>query len=532
MAQDVNVNVNFNTKKAESNVKQLTAEEKKLVAETKKLAQAQKDQEKQQQDLINNMGVFGMTIGGLKSNIKGLKVATGLFFKTLTRGLLSTGIGALLLAFGSLVTFLTKSQDGAEKLEIAFAKFSAGVKVIVDRITSFGRGLTKLFRRGGFKEGIDDMKNSFKGVGEEIKNDVELTDELTKRAIDLRKARRELNKETANQRAEVERLKLIAEDQSKSTDERLVAAQKAFNIEQNILDKRVANAQEEVRLQKEQMALGENLEKDQERLTELEIQLANVKQESLTKQIELNNKVNSIKKEGEAQTKAEADKEQMLQDKKLADLEVLRLAQLNEDELEVERVRLKYQKLIDLANKYGLDTTELTKKMNEEIAGLDEENTKQRIKFADLEAQQKVAVIGGAMGDLAKIFGEESKAGKTMAIGQALIDTYAGVNKALAQGGIFGAISGAGILASGLRNVAKIKSTSVDRKGGSNSGGGGSVPSTTRDQSSESFSLTPNQLLSVTPNQNGMQPVQAFVVESDISNSQALQEELEIQSTL
>ncbi len=70
-----------------------------------------------------------------------------------------------------------------------------------------------------------------------------------------------MNKETANQRAEVERLKLIAEDQSKATDERLVAAQKAFNIEQNILDKRVANAQEEVRLQKEQMALGENLEK-------------------------------------------------------------------------------------------------------------------------------------------------------------------------------------------------------------------------------------------------------------------------------
>ena len=118
-----------------------------------------------------------------------------------------------------------------------------------------------------------------------------------------------------------------------------------------------------------------------------------------------------------------------------------------------------------------------------------------------------------------------------MAIGQALIDTYLGANKALGQGGIFGAISAGAIIASGLRNVAKIKSTSVDREGGS-SGGGGSVPSTTRDQPSQSFSLTPNQLLSVTQNPNSMQPVQAYVVENDISNSQALQEELEIQSTL
>ena len=31
---------------------------------------------------------------------------------------------------------------------------------------------------------------------------------------------------------------------------------------------------------------------------------------------------------------------------------------------------------------------------------------------------------------------------------------------------------------------------------------------------------------------NGIQPVQAFVVESDISDSQALQEELDIQATL
>ena len=533
MAQDVNVNVNFNTKKAESNVKQLTAEEKKLVAETKKLEQAQKDQKKEQQDLINNMGVFGMTLGGLKQNFKGLKTASKLMFASIRAGLISTGIGAFVVAIGSLTAYFTSTQEGAEKLEIALAKLGAGFKVVVDRVSKFGSGLLKIFKKGGLKEGVQDMKDSFKDVGEEIKNDVALVDDLTKRSIALRKAQREINKETAIQRAEVERLKLIAEDQSKSTQTRLVASEKAFKIENDLLAKRIANAQEEVNIQKELMATSENLEKDKEKLTQLEVALANISQESLTKQIELNNKINSIKKEGEAQKKAEADLDKQIQDKKLADLEILRLAELSADELQEEQIRIKYQKLIDLANKYGQDTVELTKKMNEELAGLEEKKTETSVKFAELESEQKLTLISGAVGDLATIMGEDSKAGKAMAIGQALIDTYLGANKALGQGGIFGAISAAAIIATGLRNVQKIKSTKVDRKagGGSSGSSGGSTPSISSSAQS-STSLTPNQLVSMQMGQQGTQPVQAYVVENDISNAQALQEELEIQSTL
>lgn len=534
MSQEVNVNVNFNTKKAETNVKQLTAEEKKLVAETKKLEQAQKDQEKSQKELIDGMGVFGMTIGGLKQNFKGLQTAGKMMFASIRAGLISTGIGAFVVAIGSLASYFTQTQEGAEKLEIALAKLGAGFKVVVDRVSKFGQGLLKVFKKGGLKEGVQDMKDSFKGIGEEVENDIKLVGELTKRAIALREAQREVNKETAVQRAEVERLKLIAEDQSKSTQERLVASEKAFKIENDLLAKRIANAQEEVNIQKERMATSENLERDQEKLTQLEIALANISQESLTKQIELNNKINSIRKEGEAQKKAEADLDKQIQDKKLADLEVLRLAELNSDQLAVEQVRLKYQKLIDLANKYGQDTVALTERMNEELAGLEEKKTKTSVKFAELEGDQKLALIGGAIGDLGKIMGEDSKAGKAMAIGQALIDTYLGANKALGQGGIFGAISAGAIIATGLRNVATIKSTKVDRKAGGGSGGGGgggSTPSISGSAPRSNLSLTPNQLVSGV-NEQMNQPVQAYVVENDISNAQALQEELEIQSTL
>ena len=43
--------------------------------------------------------------------------------------------------------------------------------------------------------------------------------------------------------------------------------------------------------------------------------------------------------------------------------------------------------------------------------------------------------------------------------------------------------------------------------------------------------LIPN-MNAITPPDTGIQPVQAFVVENDISNAQALQEELDIQATL
>ena len=110
------------------------------------------------------------------------------------------------------------------------------------------------------------------------------------------------------------------------------------------------------------------------------------------------------------------------------------------------------------------------------------------------------------------------------------MDTYAGANKALAQGGIFGAISAAGIVAAGLANVARIKSTKPE-------GGGGvpdtSVPDTSVPEPTGGISGVIPNLENITGTATGEpQPVQAFVVETDISNAQALQEELDIQSTL
>ena len=116
-----------------------------------------------------------------------------------------------------------------------------------------------------------------------------------------------------------------------------------------------------------------------------------------------------------------------------------------------------------------------------------------------------------------------------MAIAGALIDTFSAANTALKQGGIFGAIAAAGIVASGMANVARIRA--IDPEGGA---GGGGVPDTSVPESTPAVvgDMLPNMEAIAPPTLGGQTPVQAYVVENDISNAQALQEELNIQATL
>jgi len=81
--------------------------------------------------------------------------------------------------------------------------------------------------------------------------------------------------------------------------------------------------------------------------------------------------------------------------------------------------------------------------------------------------------IGNSLMEFATLNGKTNKemfaAAKAFSIAQAIMNTYEGASKAIAQGGIFGGIMAAGVIAMGLANVARIASTQP----GSTSGGGG-----------------------------------------------------------
>ena len=252
---------------------------------------------------ISEFEIMGVSLNKVKSGFVSIGRSAKVMFGSIKAGLISTGIGAFIVAIGSLVSYFTQTKKGAELLETALAGVGAAAGVIVDRISTFGGAIVKLFK-GDAKGALEGVKATFKDIGTEIANDTKRAIELKQAFQELRDRQRDLNVETAQQRAEIERLKLIAEDVTKSTRERLAAAEEAFAKENKLLDDRIANAQEDLRLQQEGMELrkvdGENTAADLDREADLKIALANITGESLTKQIELNNKINAITAEGAA----------------------------------------------------------------------------------------------------------------------------------------------------------------------------------------------------------------------------------------
>jgi hypothetical protein len=296
---------------------------------------------------------FQGIVGGVKKAIIGIKG-----FRSVV---ISTGIGALVVAVGSLVAYFTQTQKGAEKLEIAMA----GVKIIFAKLTDvastlgekilwvftepeqaikdlwgtiktyfidkfnevvksvglLGSAFVKLFA-GDFSGALGDATEGAKGlfleltplgvvietvgaivenvtplIGEfvnEVNEAVSAATKLSNRSIQLRKDQRDLALGFAEGRAQIKEYNLIAEDTTKGLEERIEAAQKAIDIEKGLMAERQRIAQEEVDIQKAKMALTENTEADQQKLVDLEVALINIRTESAEMQTTLNNKLNTM----------------------------------------------------------------------------------------------------------------------------------------------------------------------------------------------------------------------------------------------
>ena len=521
---------------------------------------------KETKELTNEFGAFGITIGGIKNKFKDVAkiMNNGLtqvvlqaklagvgfkqmfsgqiiggaktLFTVIKTGIAATGIGALVIAFTSLATFLTKTKKGAELLEVAFAGVGAAVSVIVDRVSKFGGAIVKLFQ-GNVKGALTDVKGAFTGIGTEIANDTKQAIALKQAFIALRDSERDLNVETAQRRAQIEALKLIAEDVTKSEAERLAAAEKAFEIENNLLNKRVSNAQEALSLQQQQMALGENTQEDLDKEADLLVNLANIRAESTTKQIELNNKINAIKQttidknnEIKRQNEEEVSQVQSTIDR-LTDIR-----QKDEDARELQRLLRKQKKEIEAAEEI---TSEKLK--NEEISNLraihleeyldlmDKQKTvtvntnKAIVKDDKAKLDAEIAMANLGLQTVADAAGEGTALAKAAAIAQATISGVQGVQNAFtaananigATAGTFGAYpvtmaALAGTFAA--MNIAKIAS------GGG--GGGGVTPPSTPPPTVQT--PAPQMMSGAFDLSGGVEPeaMRAYVVTDEMTNSQ------------
>src|SRR5690606_9422338 len=187
-------------------------------------------------------------------------------------------------------------------------------QVVIDRVLVFA-GAMKNLVTGNFSAALEGMKNTFSGIGEEIINDTKEAWKLSGALQDITREEKQLDLQRAKSRATIEQLKLVAEDQTKSTEERSAAASKALNMERALMEKSIELQERKVAAIKAQNDMGTSTDEDTNRAIDAEIELANLREESTTKQIELNNKLNELRK-ADGAAAAEALKKKQEEDQK------------------------------------------------------------------------------------------------------------------------------------------------------------------------------------------------------------------------
>lgn len=169
---------------------------------------------------------FGIGASGAIDKVKGLTAASLQFLATPIGAI----IGIIVAALGTLAAYFKNTGDGADKFAKIMAQLGSVVDVLIDRVSNFGRGLYALLT-GDIEAGLFQMNQAFKGVGEEIANDVEVAGKLADTLDELEDAEKDYNVQASKTKNELRLLEIQAKDRTKSETERAAILQKALDIE-------------------------------------------------------------------------------------------------------------------------------------------------------------------------------------------------------------------------------------------------------------------------------------------------------------
>tara|TARA_R110000824_G_scaffold279056_1_gene467269 strand:+ start:2177 stop:3796 length:1620 start_codon:yes stop_codon:yes gene_type:complete len=443
----------------------------------------------------------------------------------------NVAIGAMSIAFNDLFKFISDNVGPiTESFKALFedpqkqlAALGDAIKTgLIDRFheaMEVGGLVAKAFGKlikGDFSGAIDtigeagkQMVDVYTGVDDSFDTVKDAIVDYTSKVIDLSKAQVQANKDA--EFAAVTNAKLNAQYLKEAEDLRQIRD----NVNLTFAERIEANDKLNGVLEKQQALQKDAL------LTEMNaLQLAYNTNDSdankialMQKEVEMLQLEEAINGQMSEQKTNAIGLENELRDAKSQTL----LAGLEGMDLELEELRLNYEEQIRLADLAGQATTAITAKYDKEKNAITQKSVKQQKKWSEMSQKQQLSIAGNTAGNLSKIMGEETEAGKAFAITQATIDTYVGANAAYASmagiplvGPVLGGIAAAAAIVAGIQNVKAI--TSASSAGPS---GGGPPPSTTSAPAPQMMSGEFNLAGGVEP-----EPVQAFVVTDQMTNSQ------------
>jgi len=492
-------------------------------------------------------------IGGVIQGVKGLGGA----FKALLANPIVLVVSGIVAAVTALGKAFLSTKKGAELFAQVSAGIGAGLDVVRDVLASIAENIINAFRKDPLqalkdfgKAIVNNVVNRFVGIFElipklgkaikqvfqrdfkgaaktatdavgkvvlgvedvtdktgefiektkevvkEIREEATAAAQLTANLQNIEDRQRELNVERAKQNALISEAKKRVTDETLSYEERNAALEEAAAAEQNLLNKEIALAEERLAAKQALAAQSDSDAATLDELAQLEINLANLREQSTNKQKELQDQKKALNDREKADKKALADferqlneqlvederqrQQQELENQKQAQLDQIEQLKATEEEKAALRLKVeeKYQQDQEkLKEQYAeedrlkelgrLDTKlELQRVTNaEDLANLQQllnEKMELELSAADLTADERLLIkqkydeafiaseqeltaiqldIERQKADIAlkglevikQIAGEESKVGKAAAIAQALVNTYLGVSEALKQ---------------------------------------------------------------------------------------------------
>tara|TARA_B110000977_G_scaffold201178_1_gene294565 strand:- start:5747 stop:7438 length:1692 start_codon:yes stop_codon:yes gene_type:complete len=244
-------------------------------------------------------------------------------------------------------------------------------------------------------------------------------------------------------------------------------------------------------------------------------------------------KAEDIKAAKEAAKKLEDDEKAKALEEIARLEEEFNLNQLTKEEQEKVRVIAKYAFAINQAKKFNEDTVVLEAAKAKALKAIKDKFSAEDKARVQLLEESKLDAIKKTFGQVASILGKKSAIGKAAAIASATINTYQGISEVWANESVLPspfdviqkAVSSVAVLQAGLKTVQQIKSVKKPAgvtSGGGGGGGGGAVPSFTPPSFSAVGSSGTNQLADVIAEQSNT-PSRSYVVAGDVTTAQQLE---------
>lgn len=302
----------------------------------------------------------------------------------------------------------------------------------------------------------------------------ELADALN--AVELEERRLALAR--AEQNKEFQQTRELARDETELLEDRLRAIKSIFVAEQDLLQQEITNEKERLRIMQERDDMFESTEEALKAVEEQQIRIFDLERESITRNISLRRDESSIRRQiterNERIARREFDIEQGLRELSIDE---------QADALERQGRRLEAAKI--RMNQIGLDYDErynrayeemVAQRIDSEVAALlakqqveleiAQETADARNRIMDIERANAEAMMDAYV-DITKnsmslVFGDT----KATQAANVIIDTYAGIVKALASdgGGPLGIARAIAVGTAGAANLRKILSTQVGSK--------------------------------------------------------------------